>query len=128
MTLEWSVVPFLRNLWIATLTRTRRHSGSRSKLVVIMNQNGRDVVHDDVGGETGTGGGRLYRLEISAQTAVPENYYMRIGTRGSDLWRPTVIAAWAERFILPVLSSFRRDQLTDDSIVLSIEGKDACHR
>jgi hypothetical protein len=91
-------VPFIRNLWIATLTRTPRHSGSKSKLVVIMNQNGLDVVHRDLGGSIETGGGRLYRSEISEQQVLPENYYMRIGIRGSDLWRPTVIGAWAERF------------------------------
>ena len=91
-------MPFIRNLWIATLTSTRRHAESKSKLVVIMNQNGLDVVHRDLGGTIEKGGGRLYRLGISEQKVLPENYYMRIGTRGSDLWRPSVIAAWAERF------------------------------
>jgi hypothetical protein len=92
-------MPFIGNLWIATLTRTRRDSGTKSELVVIMNQNELDVVHRDLGfGSKETGGANLHRHDISEQQVLPENYYMRIGTRGADLWRPSVIAAWGERF------------------------------
>jgi hypothetical protein len=92
-------VPFIRNLWVATLTNTQSDSGSESDLVVIMNQDGLDVVHRDLSfGSAETGGGKLYRHEISEARLLPENYYMRIGTRGSDAWRPSLIAAWGERF------------------------------
>lgn len=64
-----------------------------------MNQNGLDVVHRDLSfGDVETGGGKLYRHDISEDQVLPASYYMRIGTRGSDAWRPNVIAAWCERF------------------------------
>lgn len=92
-------MPFIRNLWVATLTSPQPDSGSENELVVIMNQNDVDVVHRDLGfGDVETGGGKLYRHDISEQQVLPENYYLRLGTRGSDAWRPTVIAAWCERF------------------------------
>lgn len=92
-------MPFIRNLWVATLTSTLKDSGSESELVVIMNQNGLDVVHRDLSfGSVDTGGGKLYRHDVSEDQILPENYYMRLGTRGSDAWRPRVIAAWCERF------------------------------
>ncbi|MBA3424334.1 MAG: hypothetical protein H0U04_07255 [Rubrobacter sp.] len=68
-------MPFIRNLWIATLTSTLPDSGSESELVVIMNQNGLDVVHRDLSfGSVDTGGGKLYRHDISEQQVLPENY------------------------------------------------------
>jgi hypothetical protein len=92
-------MPFIRNLWVATLTSPLADSGSESDLVVILNQNGLDVVYRDLRfGPVETGGGMVYRHDISEQQVLPENYYLRIGTRGSDAWRPLVIAAWCERF------------------------------
>jgi hypothetical protein len=92
-------VPFIRNLWVATLTSTLSDSGTDSELVVIMNQNGLDVVHRDLSfGDVETGGGKLYRHDIAEQQVLPQDYYMRLGIRGSDAWRPRVVAAWGERF------------------------------
>lgn len=92
-------MPVIRNLWVATLTSTQSDSGSESELVVIMNRNGLDVVHRDLGfGSVDTGGGKLYRHEISEAQVPPDNFYLRMGTRGSDAWAPRVIAAWCERF------------------------------
>jgi len=94
-------MPFIKDLWIATLTSTRPEAGSESQLVVIMNQNGLDVVHRELPlgfGPAETGGGQLYRLDLAEAQVLPESYYMRIGTRGSDAWEPAVIAAWCERF------------------------------
>jgi hypothetical protein len=87
-------MPFIRNLYVATLTSTLPDSGSESEVVVIMNKGGLDVVHRDLGfGDVETGGGKLYRHNIAESQVVPEDYYMRIGIRGSDAWRPSVIAA-----------------------------------
>ena len=60
-------MPFIRNLYVASLTSTRSDFlGSDSELVVIMNQGGLDVVHRDLGfGGSETGGGKLYRHNIS---------------------------------------------------------------
>jgi predicted RNA-binding protein len=80
-------LPFIHYLWVATLTSTRSDSGSESELVVIVNQDELDVVHRDLGifGSVETGGGKVYRIDISEARVLPENYYyMRIGTRGSE--------------------------------------------
>jgi hypothetical protein len=56
-------------------------------------------MHRDLGfGSVETGGGKLYRHDIAESQVLPENFYMRIGTRGSDAWGPRVITAWCERF------------------------------
>jgi len=92
-------MPFIRDLWVATLTSTLSDSGSESELVVIMNQNEVDVVHRDLRfGSAETGGGKLYKHDVSEAQVLPEDYYMRVGIRGSDAWRPSMIAAWCERF------------------------------
>lgn len=95
-------MPFIRNLWVATLTKTEAEagpdSGSEDKIVLIMNQADLDVVHRDIGAAGVTGGGALSRSDISESRVLPENYYVRIGTRGADAWRPSMIAAWCERF------------------------------
>ena len=88
-------MPFIRNLYVASLTSTLPDFGSDSELVVIMNRGGLDVVHRDLGfGGTETGGGKLYRHNISELQVPPEDYYLRIGTRGDDAWRPNMITAW----------------------------------
>ncbi len=92
-------MPFIRNLYVASLTSTLPDSGSDSELVVIMNQGGLDVVHRDLGfGDIETGGGKLYRHNVAEAQILPENYYLRIGIRGDDAWRPHLIAAWCTRF------------------------------
>jgi hypothetical protein len=92
-------MPFIRTLWVATLTDTREDSGSEDELVIIMNRNGLDVVHRDLGfGDVETGGGKLYRHDIAESQIPPDNYYMRMAIRGSDAWAPRVITAWCERF------------------------------
>src|SRR2546423_14940790 len=90
----------LSDLWIATLTSTRSDSGSDSDMVGIINQNGIDIIHENLGfGRTTTGGGKLYHLEQIAEAGFEpdQNYYMRMGIRGDDAWRPDLIAAWGER-------------------------------
>jgi hypothetical protein len=92
-------MPFIRNLWVASLTSAGSNSGTDSELVVIMNQAQVDVVHRDLGfGPIDRGGGKLYSHDISDSQVVPDDYYLRIGIRGDDAWRPQMIAAWCERF------------------------------
>jgi hypothetical protein len=115
-------MPFIRNLWVATLTSALGDSGSDSDLVVIMNQDGIDVVHRNLEfGAVDTGGGKLYEHDIAEARVLPQDFYMRIGTRGSDAWRPQVIAAWCERFttgnVVPLGYDEKLDQVlsTDSS-------------
>jgi len=92
-------MPFIRNLWVATLTSDASDSGTDGERVVIMNQNQIDVVHRNLGfGPADTGGGNLHRHDVSDLGILPDNYYMRSGIRGDDAWRPTMIVAWCERF------------------------------
>ena len=67
-------MPFIRNLYVASLTSTLRDCGSDSELVVIMNQGGLDVVHRDLG----FGGPRPAAASSTAQhrrlQILPENY------------------------------------------------------
>jgi hypothetical protein len=99
---------------VATLTSNRSDSGTDSELVVIMNKNDVDVVHRDLGfGEVSTGGGKLYLHHIEESQVLPQDYYMRIGIRGDDAWRPAVIAAWCERFTTGNVVPLGYDQLID---------------
>lgn len=94
-------MPFMKLLVVATLTSNREDSGTeRNKLVFIMNQNGLDVVHQDLwsSGRVDTGSGTVYGIDPSERQVRPENYYMRIGTRSTDAWKPSIIAVWCKRF------------------------------
>ena len=116
-------MPFIRNLYVASLTSTLRDSGSDSELVVIMNQGGLDVVHRDLGfGGSETGGGKLYRHNISESQVVPENYYMRIGIRGDDAWRPRMITAWCQRFTSGAIVPLGYDEQLE--VVLSTDSSE----
>jgi len=92
-------MPFIRNLWVASLTSDAPDSDTDNERVVIINKNEIDVVHQNLLFHVADrGGGNLHRLDISDLAVLPENYYMRIGIRGDDAWRPTMIVAWCERF------------------------------
>lgn len=114
----------IRDLWIATLTSTRSDSGSDDELVVIMNQNGLDTVHRDLGfGDSATGGGKLYSHDISESQFDPAlAFYMRIGIRGSDAWKPQVIAAWGERDDTGAIVALGYDETVD--ILLSTDSSE----
>jgi hypothetical protein len=113
-------MPFMRNLYVASLTGSLPDSGSDSELVVIMNKGGLDVVHRDLGfGDVETGGGKLYRHNVSESQIVPDDYYMRIGIRGDDAWRPRMITAWCTRFTSGAVVPLGYDEELD--IVLSTD-------
>jgi hypothetical protein len=114
----------IRDLWIAALTSTQSDSGSDDELVSIINQNERDIVHRDLGfGDSATGGGKLYHHDISESLFEPEtDFYMRIGIRGSDAWRPSVIAAWGERLETGAVVPLGYDETLD--VVLSTDSSE----
>jgi hypothetical protein len=93
-------MPFIRNLWVATLTSNSEDAGTESETVFIMNKGGLDVVHRDMGlfREVAEGGGSFTFFDVSESQIIPEDYYLRVGIRGSDAWRPELIAAWCQRF------------------------------
>ena len=104
-------MPFMRNVYIATLTSTLPDSGSDSELVLIMNRGGLDVIHQDLGfGGSETGGGKLYRHNIAESQILPEDYYLRVGIRGDDAWRPSLVTAWCERFTSGAIVPLGYDQ------------------
>lgn len=117
-------MPILSDLWVATLTSTLEDSGSDSDLVVIMNQNNLDAVHRNLAfGPADTGGGKLYHHDISDGAVDPDqDFYMRIGTRGSDAWRPTLIAAWGQRIATGNVVPLRYDEELD--VILSTDSSE----
>ena len=60
-------MPFIRNLWVATLTHASEDSGTESETVFIMNKGGLDVVHRDMGlfREVAEGGGSFTIIDVS---------------------------------------------------------------
>ena len=93
-------MPFIRNIWVATLTKNSSDAGTDSQTVFIMNKGGLDIVHRDMQllREVDRGGGSFTIIDVSESQILPENYYLRIGTRGDDAWLPGVIAVWCQRF------------------------------
>ena len=93
-------MPFIRNLWVATLSHAREDSRDQSETVFIMNKGGLDDVHRDMGlfREVAEGGNGFTIIDVSESQIVPEDYYLRVGIRGDDAWQPVVIAAWCQRF------------------------------
>ena len=93
-------MPFIRNLWVATLTSNSTDAGTESETVFIMNKGDLDVVHRDMElfREVAKGGGSLTILDVAKSQIIPEDYYLRVGIRGDDAWRPELILAWCERF------------------------------
>jgi hypothetical protein len=93
-------MPFMRNIWVATLTSNSSDAGTDSETVFIMNKGGLDVVHQDMQlfREVATGGGSLTILDVAESQILPEDFYLRIGIRGDDAWRPELILAWCQRF------------------------------
>jgi hypothetical protein len=115
-------MPFIRNIWVATLTSNSEDAGTDSETVFIMNKAGLDVVHRDMElfREVDEGGGSFTIMDVAESQILPENYYLRIGIRGDDAWRPDVIAAWCQRFtsgnIVPLGYNEQLDQtLSTDS-------------
>jgi hypothetical protein len=70
-------------------------------------------------GDVETAGGKLYRHNIAASQVVPEDYYMRIGIRGDDAWRPSVVTAWCQRFTSGAIVPLGYDEELD--VVLSTD-------
>ena len=60
-------MPFIRNLWVATLSHAGEDSGTESETVFIMNKGGLDVVHRDMRlfREVAEGGGSFTIMEVS---------------------------------------------------------------
>src|SRR5215207_4559675 len=93
-------MPFLRNVWVATLTSNTEDAGTDSETVFIMNKLNLDVIHRDLTleREVAKGGGSISWFDVSESQIIPDDYYLRVGIRGDDAWKPEVIAAWCERF------------------------------
>ena len=90
--------------WVATLTRNKRNSGTKDSISLVINHEGKDVVNRyiDLGlsedsptpskGETNvywTWGG-----DKEKDVKPEDDFYVRIGIGGSDLWRPEHIVIW----------------------------------
>ncbi len=102
-----------RRVWLGMLTRNTADSGTNSRIVLIVNENGLESLHhtfpDSSQDDQEKGEANLYQLDVAAQSIEPENLdnsSVRVGIRGDDLWRPEHIVLWGERLtggaIIPV--------------------------
>ena len=93
----------MTRIWLGMLTRNKRHSGTNSRIVLIVNENGAESLHhtfdktsqrDQQQGEA-----NLYHLHRDPLVFNPENLdnsSVRVGIRGADMWRPEHIVLWVE--------------------------------
>lgn len=102
-----------RRVWLGMLTRNTRYSGTNSRIVLIVNEDGNESLHhtfpDTSQDDQEQGEANLYELDVSAQTIERsnlDNSSVRVGIRGADLWRPEHVVLWGEQLtggaILPV--------------------------
>lgn len=95
----------LRRVWTAMLTRNAPGSaGTDSRIVLIINQDGRDRLHhtfpDTCQNDQERGQANLYEVAVSQNGVEPDqlnNSSIRIGIRGDDQWRPEHAVVWGQR-------------------------------
>jgi hypothetical protein len=90
-------MPFLEKIYTALLASSQSDSSTDDTLVGILNQDGIDVVHVDLGMGPDTGACILCPATIIESQVEPRNHYLRIGIRGDDAFLARVIAAWGVR-------------------------------
>lgn len=89
----------LERLWLGVLTRNVEDAGTDDRIVLIINQNGTDVVHhtfpDTQQEDLERGLANLYTIGgLSVSTNDVNNSSVRVGIRGSDAWRPEHLVLW----------------------------------
>lgn len=95
----------LRRLWAGMLTKDTSYSGTDSRIVLIVNENGIDKLHktflDDPSQEDQEKGqANLYEVDVATNNISPDhlnNSSVRVGIRGDDLWRPEHFVVWGEQ-------------------------------
>jgi hypothetical protein len=88
------------------LTRNTRHSGTNSRIVLIVNENGHEQLHytfpkDTYQADQERGQANIYRIEGRFWFDDLTHSSIRIGIRGNDLWAPEHFFIWADTWQQP---------------------------
>lgn len=99
-------MPQLSRLWVGMQTRSDNNSGTDSRIVLIVNDDGFDRLHhtfeDTSQEDQERKHGNVYEVDVSADGIAPErlnNSSVRVGIRGADLWRPQHFVVWGEQAV-----------------------------
>lgn len=108
-------MPHLAHMFVAMLTRNTTDSGTNSRIAFIVKEGSAasDNLHHTFGDtpqdDQERGQANLYDLNVGASSIEPDNLdnnSIRVGIRGSDMWRPENFFAWGRRLfddaILPL--------------------------
>lgn len=92
-------MPTLSDVWLGLVTKDTEDSGTDSRAVLIVNERGVDVVHHTFPdtAQTDLERGRANLYTVGGVSVTPENITnssVRLGLRGSDLWRPQLACVW----------------------------------
>ncbi len=94
----------LSSIYVGMLTKNTSDSGTNSKTVLIVNDDGIDRLHHTFGDtsqdDQEQGQANVYRVGVAGSNIIPEhlnNSSVRVGIRGDDLWRPQHYVVWGER-------------------------------
>ena len=94
----------IRRVWAGMLTRNTNNSGTNSPIVLIVNEDGTDRLHntfsDTPQEDQEQGQANIYEVDVAANNITPENLNnssIRVGIRGNDAWRPEHFVVWGER-------------------------------
>lgn len=99
-------MPDIKRIWIAMHTRKKDSSGTDSPIVLIINQDGEDVLHetlphgdDSPQSDQEAGRANLYMIGAGASRIDTDRLattYIRVGIRGGDMWEPADFFIWGE--------------------------------
>jgi len=107
------IMSHFERVWLGMLTRSTKYSGTNSRIVLIVNEDGHESLHhtfpDTSQDDQEQGEANLYELDVATQTIEPQNLgnsSVRVGIRGADMWKPEHVVLWGEQLtggaILPV--------------------------
>jgi len=90
-------MPELSWLWVAARTKNVSNAGTDNSLVLIINQNGVDVLQEELPAKSGNS--KLWYLDVQNRGIhVDEltNGSIRIGITGDDAWKPEHVLIWGQ--------------------------------
>lgn len=89
----------LTKLHLVVSTNKIRNAGTKSEPVLILTQNGRDVLHHTFHLPEGIQEGSFlyFSLDMADQNLEPYFDYVRIGIRGADAWYPDFTFVWGDQ-------------------------------
>lgn len=103
---------YLTRMWFGMLTQASEHSETDSSVVAIVTLHGEDLLHhtfpDTPQSDQGRGEANLYSVDVTGRkihSADLEEVSVRLGIRGSDMWRLEKAAVWGEDtegLVLPI--------------------------